>query len=65
MAKSVVEAIREGDWFFEPKELDSRQFEATRAIPGTRAKLEVLAARIDAGLPLWHEKDRPDYEEVE
>jgi hypothetical protein len=61
----VLEAIRAGDWYFEPEELDSDRYAATSAIPGTRAKLDVLAERASAGLPLWHAKDRPDYEEVE
>lgn len=65
VAKSVLEAIREGDWYFEPEELDSQRFDATIAIPGTREKLDVLAERVNSGLPLWHRKDRPDYEEVE
>ena len=65
VSKSVLDAIREGDWFFEPEELDSHCFQATRAIPGTRQKLDVLAARARAGLPLWHENDRADYEDPE
>jgi hypothetical protein len=63
VSKSVLDAIREGDWFFEPEEIDSGHFQATTAIPGTRQKLDVLAARARAGLPLWHENDRADYEE--
>jgi hypothetical protein len=63
MTKSVLDAIREGIWDFEPEEVDTQSFDATRAIPGTREKLNVLAERVRAGLPLWHEKDRPDYEE--
>jgi hypothetical protein len=65
MAKSVLDAIREGDWYFEPEELHSDHFSATSAIPGTREKLAVLAERASAGLPLWHERDRPDYDEYE
>lgn len=64
MTKSVLEAIREGDWDFEPAEIDQHEFAATRAIPGTREKLSVLAARARAGLPLWHDDDRIDYEEA-
>jgi hypothetical protein len=64
VAKSVLDAIREGDWFFEPKELDSDQFQSTDAIPGTREKLDVLAERASAGLPLWNDGDRPDYDEA-
>lgn len=63
MTKSVLEAIREGNWNFEPEEVDRQCFDSTRAIPGTDEKLRVLAERVQAGLPLWHESDRADYEE--
>ena len=63
MTKSVLDAIREGKWDFEPQIVDVNDFDATRAIPGTDEKLKVLAERVQAGLPLWHDKDRPDYEE--
>ena len=64
MSKSVLDAIKEGIWNFEPEVVDDNQYDATRAIPGTREKLSVLAERARAGLPLWHDRDRPDYEEV-
>jgi hypothetical protein len=64
VSKSVLEAIREGDWDFEPDQVEQRNFAATKAIPGTREKLSVLAARARAGLPLWHENDRMDYDEA-
>ena len=63
VTKSVLDAIREGDWFFEPPPVEPNRFSATEAIPGTREKLAVLAARARAGLPLWHDQDRTDYEE--
>jgi hypothetical protein len=63
VSKSVLDAIREGDWFFEPEEIDSEDFYATGAIPGSRQKLEVLAARARAGLPLWHEDDCASYDQ--
>lgn len=63
VSKSVLDAIREGDWYFEPEEVAASAFDPTAAIPGTREKLDVLAQRVRAGLPLWHERDRPDYEE--
>jgi hypothetical protein len=59
----VLEAIREGNWSFEPEEVDQRGFDATHAIPGTDEKLRVLAERVREGLPLWHERDRADYED--
>jgi hypothetical protein len=64
MRRSILDAIREGDWHFEPAGVDPNRYEPTRAIPGTREKLAVLAERVRAGLPLWHEADRPDYEEL-
>lgn len=63
MKKSVLDAIREGIWNFEPEEVDRHGYDATRAIPGTDEKLRVLAERVRVGLPLWHERDRADYEE--
>ncbi len=63
MLKSVLDAIRAGEWFFEPEEVDPSRFPATSAIPGTEEKLAVLAARVRDGLPLWHQADRADYDE--
>ena len=63
MLKNVLDAIRDGDWFFEPTELEPGGFQATAAIPGTEEKLAVLADRVRAGLPLWHQADRLDYDE--
>ena len=65
MSKSVLEAIREGLWDFEPERVEGDRYDATRAIPGTKEKLAVLAARARAGLPLWHDRDRIDYEEAD
>jgi hypothetical protein len=50
---------------FQPPDVEPSGFDATAAIPGTREKLAVLAARASAGLPLWHDHDRADYEEPE
>jgi hypothetical protein len=63
MLRNVLDAIRSGDWFFEPEKVESSGFPATTAVPGTKEKLTVLADRVQAGLPLWHESDRPDYED--
>ena len=62
MPRSVLEAIKMGFWDFEPPEVESGEFDATDAMPGTRAKLEALADRVGAGLPLWHPSDRDDIE---
>ena len=63
MVKSVLEAIKQGVWDFEPEVVEEKRFDATRAMPGTDEKLEVLAQRVRAGLPLWHGRDRTDYDE--
>jgi hypothetical protein len=63
MFRNVLDAIRDGDWMFEPEEVDPALYPSTSAVPGTEEKLAVLAARAEAGLPLWHHADRPDYEE--
>ena len=62
MPKSVLEAIKLGLWDFEPPEVDFSEFDASDAMPGTKAKLQTLAERVQRGLPLWHEKDRDDVE---
>jgi len=55
---SVIEAIQQGIWDFEPAEADGKRFKRTRALPGTGEKLGVLAERLGKGLPLWHPEDR-------
>ena len=63
MAKSILDAIKQGVWDFEPESVDQRRFSSTRAMPGTDEKLQVLAQRLQAGLPLWHGEDRTDWDE--
>ena len=63
MPRSVLEAIKMGIWDFEPPEVDFSRFEASDAMPGTKEKLQVLAARVGSGLPLWHPEDRDDVEQ--
>lgn len=60
MPKSVLEAIKQGVWDFEPEQIEESGYESTGAMPGTNAKLGVLVARAEAGLPLWHNSDRTD-----
>lgn len=62
MRRSVLEAIRSGDWNYEPEEVRSSEFEETDSLPGSSAKLDILAERVRRGLPLWHPKDRHDCE---
>jgi hypothetical protein len=60
--KSVLEAIKLGLWDFEPPEVACTEFEASDAMPGSKDKLEILAQRVQNGLPLWHVDDRNDVE---
>jgi len=60
----VLEAIRDGEWNYEPEQQASEEVEATKALPGTTEKLDVLAERLRQGLPLWHPRDRMDYEHM-
>lgn len=62
MPNSVVEAIRQGMWNFEPLEVEKERYASTKAMPGSRQKVEVLAARIDRGEPLWHPADPAAYD---
>lgn len=60
--QSVLDAIKSGDWNYEPEvSAASEGFDSTAALPGSDQKLEVLAQRIRAGLPLWHPNDRLTY----
>ena len=65
MPKSVLEAIKLGVWDYEPERVQEGSFRATRAMPGSDEKLEVLASRVAAGLPLWHGADRTDYDDAD
>jgi hypothetical protein len=47
---------------FEPTDGVLENHEATRAMPGTRKKLDEMARRIEEGLPLWHPADCDDCE---
>jgi hypothetical protein len=61
--RSVLEAIKLGDWNFEPAAEQTAILRATAALPGTSEKLDVLAERLRQGLPLWHPSDRLSFDE--
>jgi hypothetical protein len=61
----VLEAIKVGDWNFEPSGENTLVATATKAMPGTAEKLDVLADRLRQGLPLWHPRDRMSFDEDE
>ncbi len=60
---SVLEAIRLGQWDYEPREVDQRQFDSTVAMPGSDEKLAIMAERLKHGLPLWHPRDRRSWDD--
>ena len=59
--RNVFEAILKygHDEDFAPAK--TNHFSATEAPAGSREKLDVLAARVMRGEPLWHSEDRADY----
>ena len=63
--RSVLEAIKDGHWDFEPEKTETASYASTKALPGTDEKLEILANRVRRGLPLWHPSDRRTYDDRE
>ena len=61
MLNSVLDAIKSGNWDFEPDQQPSDDYDPTAALPGTDEKLTILAERVRRGLPLWHPSDRITY----
>jgi len=61
--RNILDRIRQGEWDCEPECVEEGLFDATIAMPGTDEKLSVMAARVEAGLPLWHGCDRTEYED--
>jgi len=62
---SVLEAIRNGQWDFEPEVVEPEEFDCTNSLPGTEDKIKILADRAKDGLPLWHPSDRRSYDDSE
>ncbi|XZE52114.1 hypothetical protein SH139x_003796 [Planctomycetaceae bacterium SH139] len=61
MPRSILDAVRDGQWDFEPKPLPNSAFVPTKALPGSDEKLKILCDRVRRGLPLWHPEDRRFY----
>jgi hypothetical protein len=59
--RSLLEAIKLGNWEYEPAGQDATELPPTPAMPGSKEKLAILAERLRLGLPLWHESDRRTY----
>jgi hypothetical protein len=65
MPRSVLTAIEEGVWDFEPTEVAEDDYHSTEALPGSEEKLKLLAQRLNDGLPLWHPDDRQSIDDTE
>ena len=65
MSQSILDAIREGNWSYEPEPVDEDRFDSTPALPGSGEKVDTMAKRAIAGLPLWHSNDRLTYDQFE
>lgn len=61
--ESVLDAIRQGQWNFEPEDVGESQYDSTGALPGSPEKIRELADRAEEGLPLWHPGDRRSYDD--
>jgi len=66
MSQSVLEAIRQGKWDYEPDFSSGKKerFPKTVALPGTQEKVAALAQRAQLGLPLWHPEDRRTFDDT-
>ena len=65
MRESVLDAIRQGHWNFEPEKVEPDDYDSTEALPGSNEKIDALASRAEEGLPLWHPQDRQSYDDTE
>lgn len=65
MNDSVLDAIRNGQWDYEPTDVSEEKYDCTAAMPGTEEKISILAYRAQRGLPLWHSHDRRSYDDSE
>lgn len=65
MRESVLDAIRQGQWNFEPESVKSSDYDSTEALPGSDEKITALATRALEGLPLWHPEDRQSFDDSE
>ncbi len=63
MPESVLDAIRQGQWNFEPQIVKEDQYNSTGALPGSTEKIRELAARAEDGFPLWHPRDRRSFDD--
>ena len=65
MRDSVLDAIKQGQWDFEPEVVKEEEYDSTPALPGSTEKISMLAERVNNGLPLWHPDDRKSYDDSE
>ena len=64
MRQSVLKAIRQGEWDFEPEPMQEAMYDSTAAMPGSEEKVKEMAKRANEGLPLWHSEDRKTFDDT-
>jgi hypothetical protein len=62
LSNSLLDAIKNGIWNYEPGLVQTTDYSSTEALPGSGEKLDIMAERLRLGLPLWHPADRRDCE---
>ena len=65
MRDSILDAIKQGHWDFEPETVEQDDYDSTGALPGSSEKIMKLAERVSGGLPLWHPNDRRSFDDSE
>jgi len=63
MRQTVLKAIQQGEWDFEPEPLQEEMYDSTAALPGSEEKVQEMAKRVLKGLPLWHSRDRKTFDD--
>lgn len=63
MSNSILDAIKNGEWDYEPGLVEENRYDSTQAMPGSSEKVQTLAQRLRKGLPLWHSSDRKSYDD--
>ena len=63
MPRSVLHAIQDGQWDYEPSDVPANDYQNTEAMPGSQEKLALMAERLSDGLPLWHPDDRQTFDD--
>jgi hypothetical protein len=59
-----LEAIKQGDWTFEPARDETANREGTNALPGTPEKIKIMMLRVEQGKEVFNSRDRRTYDDT-